>query len=142
MKVRVFLSCLAAGAAAAALTGCGWPSTVIGRNNSPPTVMTLTPAERQTTATVRIGDELKFVLPAGRGPGFEWQIVSNDPRCLRQSGGLVFTPGVKGGAGVSTVSFIAQRPSRSFIRFAYVPTTSGKEEEPVDGYQILVTVSI
>ena len=141
MNLRSFLFCLAAGAAIAGFSaGCGSPSAMTGRNSSPPVVLTLTPAERQTTATVRIGDELKFVLPDKRGPGFVWQIVTNDPRCLRQSGGIVFTPGAAGVDGVSTVSFIAQRPSRSFIRFAYVPATGGKEADLVDAYQILVTV--
>ena len=142
MNFRVFFFCLAAGAAAAVLTGCAAPSAVTGRNMSPAVVMTLTPEERQTTATVRIGDELQFVLPANRGPAFVWQIVSNDPRCLRQSSGVVFAPGAAGGAGVSTVSFIAQRPSRSFIRFAYVPANGAMEKELVDAYQILVTVRI
>ena len=140
MTVRVFFFCLAVGVAAAALTGCTPPSAVTGRNSSPPVVMTLSPEERQTTATARIGDELNFVLPANRGPGFVWQIVSNDPRCLRQSSGVVFTPGAAGGACVSTVAFIAQRPSRSFIRFAYMPGNGAKEEPIVDAYQILVTV--
>ena len=96
--------------------------------------MTLKPEEKRTTASIRLGDELRFVLPAAPGPGFVWQIVTNDPRCMRQSGGLT------GGPGATSVSFIAQRQSRSFIRFACVPATGAKEEELVDAYQILVTV--
>ena len=91
-------------------------------------------------ATVRIGDEVQFVLPAVRGPEFVWQIISNDPRCLRQSSGLVFKPGAAEAAGSSSVAFIAQRPSRSYVRFAYVPAAGGKETEAVATYEILVTV--
>ncbi len=139
MNFRGFFFCLAA-ATTSVLTGCRSPSAETGRNTAPAIVMTLSPQQRQMTATVRIGDELKFILPDKRGPAFVWQIVTNDPRSLRQSGGIVFTPGATGAAGVSTVSFIAQRPSRSFIRFGYVPASGAKVEEIADAYQILVTV--
>ena len=142
MNFRVWFFGLVAGTAVAALAGCAAPSAVSGRNSNPAIEVTLTPSEKQTTATVRIGDELKFILPDDRGPAFVWQIVSNDPRSLRQSGGVVFTRGAKGAAGVSTVSFIAQRPSRSYIRFAYVPANGGKEAAIADAYQIRVTVRL
>lgn len=102
--------------------------------------MELDPNASKAVATVKFGDEVKFVLPASRGPGYVWQIISNDPRCLRQSSAVIYTPGATVEAGTASVSFIAQRPSRSYIRFAYVPANGGKETELVDGYQILVTV--
>jgi hypothetical protein len=128
------------GAALTCWGGCAAPSAETGRNKSPPVVFTLMPTPKKAVASVHIGDEVQFVLPAERGPGFVWQIASNDPRCLRQSSSFVFTAGAAGAAGKSTVSFIAQRPSRSFVRFAYVPVAGGKETELVDAYEILVTV--
>jgi hypothetical protein len=140
MNARAVLFSLAACLAASGLGGCGSPSAETGRNKAPVIVMKLDPDVTRAVATVHIGDEVKFVLPATRGPGFVWQIVSNDPRSLRQSSAVVFTPGASDAAGTAATSFIAQRPSRSFIRFAYVPVTGGKETELVDAYEILVTV--
>ena len=124
----------------AGLGGCAAPSTETGRNSSPPVVLTFAPTPKKAAAAVRIGDEVQFVLPADRGPDFIWQIVSNDPRCLRPFGKTVAKPGTDGGGGTLTISFIAQRPSRSYLRFAYVPATTGKEAETVDGYEVIVTV--
>jgi len=142
MNVRVRLLLVAGCALIGALAGggCGSPTAETGRNGSPPIVMELDPHVTRAIATVRIGDEVRFVLPAGRGPGFVWQIVSNDPRALRQSSGVTYKPGATEAAGTSSVAFIAQRPSRSFLRFAYVPAGGGKETEPVDIYEIVVTV--
>ena len=129
-----------AGAAWLCLGGCAAPSAETGRNKEPPLILTLMPTPKRATASARIGDEVRFVIPSDRGPGFIWQIVTNDPRCLRQSGKFVYTPGTGTEGGKTTVAFIAQRPSRSFIRFAYVPAAGGKEEESVDAYEILVTI--
>lgn len=122
------------------LGGCVAPSAETGRNKNPTIVMELDPNVTKAVATVHIGDEVRFVLPASRGPEFIWQIISNDPRCLRQSSAMIYKPGVGDAPGSSSVSFIAQRPSRSFVRFAYVPAAGGKETEIVDGYEIVVTV--
>ena len=122
------------GAAWFGVGGCTPPSAVTGRNKNPPVVLTLDPKVRKAIATVGIGDEVKFVLPATRGPGYLWQIVGNDPRCLRQDSRIVAT------ADTATASFIAQRPSRSYVRFAYVPATGANELELVQSYEILVTV--
>ena len=127
-------------AALAGLGGCAAPSTETGRNKSAPVVLTFLPTPKKASAAVRIGDEVQFVLPADRGPEFTWQIVSNDPRCLRQYGKIVAKPATDSAPGTHTISFIAQRPSRSYLRFAYVPATTGKETEPVDGYEVIVTV--
>jgi hypothetical protein len=125
----------------AALAGCMTPdSEETGRNTSPPVVLTFAPTPKKATATLHIGDEVQFVLPAARGPSFVWQIVSDDPRCLRQFKGVTANTGVASAAGTTTISFIAQRPSRSYVRFAYVPTGGGKETDLVDGYEVLVTV--
>ena len=103
-------------------------------------MLTFAPTPKKAVASVRIGDEVQFVLPAERGPGFVWQIVSNDPRCLRQYGHIDFKPAAAGAPGTTTIAFIAQRPSRSVLRFAYLPAASGKETELVDGYEVVVTV--
>jgi hypothetical protein len=123
-----------------ALGGCALASAETGRNKTPTIVMDLAPNVAKAVATVRIGDEVKFMLPSDRGPAFVWQIVSNDPRCMRQSSGISYKAGATEAVGMSSVTFIAQRPSRSIIRFAYVPAASGKETEPVDAYEIFVTV--
>ena len=126
---------------AAALAGCAAPSAETGRNKEPTTVLTLAPTPKRAAASVRIGDEIRFVLPSDRGPGFIWQIMTNDPRYMRQSSKLVYTPGPAGAAGgTSAVSFIAQRPSRSRIRFVYMRADGANELEPVDAYEIVVTV--
>jgi hypothetical protein len=140
MKVRVFLLAVIACLSGGAFCGCGAISAETGRNKTPTIVMDLDPAISKAVATVRIGDEVKFVLPADRGPAFIWQIVTNDPRFLRQSSGVIYKPGATEAAGASSVAFIAQRPGRTTLRFAYVPATSGKEAEIVDAYEILVTV--
>ncbi len=120
--------------------GCAAPSSETGRNSNPPLVLTLMPTPKHATATGHIGDELRFVIPSTRGPDYVWQIVTNDPRSLRQSGKIVYTPATGTEEAKSTVGFIAQRPSRSFLRFAYVPVNGGKEEEAVDAYEIFVTI--
>jgi hypothetical protein len=140
MTVRVFLLSVVAGLLAGLAGGCVAPSAETGRNKNPPIVMELAPDVSQAVATVRIGDEVRFVLPAARGPAYVWQIITNDPRCLRQSSGVVYQPGVGGAPGTSSVAFIAQRPSRSFLRFAYVPAGGSKEAELADAYVIVVTV--
>lgn len=140
MNARCSVLLLAAGLLLGGLAGCAAPSAETGRNKSPAVVMALDPKMQKATALVHIGDELTFVLPASRGPEYVWQIISNDPRCLRQAGAMIFKPGAAGAPGTSSVSFIAQRPSRSFIRFGYVPATGAKETELADAYEILVTV--
>lgn len=140
MHVRVFLLLVTAGALLGLAAGCAAPSAETGRNKNPTIVLELDPNVTRAVATIHLGDEVQFVLPAGRGPGYIWQIVSNDPRCLRQSSGIIFKPGATEATGTSSVKFIAQRPSRSFVRFAYVPVNGGKETELVDAYEIVVTV--
>ena len=128
------------GAALAGLGGCGTIDAETGRNKSPAVVLTFLPTPKKASASLHIGDEVQFVLPAERGPDFAWQIVSNDPRCLRQYGRTVFKPGTAESPGTSTIAFIAQRPSRSYMRFAYLPATTDKETEPVDAYEVVVTI--
>jgi hypothetical protein len=140
MNARVSLLTVAVGLFTGALGGCLSPSIETGRNGNPTIVMELDPKVTRAVATIRTGDEVRFVLPSDRGPSFVWQIVSNDPRYLRQSSGIIYKPGATEEQGTSTASFIAQRPSRSFIRFAYVPAAGGKETELVDAYEIIVTV--
>lgn len=140
MNARVTILLAAACVLAGAHVGCRTSAIETGRNGNPPIVMELDPTVSKAIATIRTGDEVRFVLPSADGPEFIWQIVSNDPRYLRQTGGIVYKPGATKEAGTSTAAFIAQRPSRSFIRFAYVPDAGGKETEIVDAYEILVTV--
>lgn len=140
MNARVSFLIAAACLLASAHVGCRTSAIETGRNGNPPIVMELDPKVNRAIATIRTGDEVRFVLPAPNGPEFIWQIMSNDPRYLRQSGGLVYKPGATMEAGTSSAAFIAQRPSRSFIRFAYVPAAGGKETELIDAYEILVTV--
>ena len=59
---------------------------------------------------------------------------------MRQSSPVNYKAGATEADGKSSVSFIAQRPSRSIIRFAYVETAGGKETEILDAYEIFVTV--
>lgn len=124
-----------------ALASCAAPSTETGRNNEPPLVLTLAPTPKRASASARIGDEVRFVIPSDRGPGYAWQIMTNNPRLMRQYSRMVYTPGPAGPeGGTTTVSFVAQRPARTIIRFAYLPTDSAKEQEPVDAYEIVVTI--
>jgi hypothetical protein len=126
---------------AAALAGCAGPSTVTPRNQNPPQVVSLAATTRRTTASVRIGDEVRFVIPSSRGLGYAWQIMTNNPRLLRQSSRLAYVPGPTGSdGGTTSVSFVAQRPSRSTIRFAYLPADNAKEQEPAEVYEIVVTI--
>lgn len=140
MNARVFIQAFAACLFMGAVAGCRSPSSETGRNSTPTIVLELDPNVTRAIATVHIGDEVRFVLPAKRGPNFVWQIVSNDPRLLRQSSAVIYKPGATGAAGTASVSFIAQRPSKSFVRFAYVPAAGGKEAELVGAYEIIVTV--
>ena len=126
--------------AATLLGGCATSDAETGRNKSPPIILTFEPQPKKASASVRIGDEVQFVLPDDRGPNFVWQIVTNDPRLLRPYGRIVFKPGTGGAPGTSTIAFIAQRPSRSYLRFAYVPAAAGKETEIADGYEVAMTV--
>ncbi len=122
------------------LGGCALGDADTGRNHSPPVVLTFLPEPKKAVATAHVGDEVQFVLPAPRGPGYVWQIVSNDPRCLRQFKHVTANTGTADPSGTATISFIAQRPSRSTVRFAYVPVNAGKEVAIADGYEVVVTV--
>lgn len=125
----------------ALLAGCAAPSAETGRNSEPPVVLTLAPTPKRATASARIGDEVRFVIPSDRGPTYAWQIMTNNPHLMRQSSRMTYAPGPAGPEGGTTsVSFIAQRPARTTIRFAYLPANSASEQEPVDAYEIVVTI--
>ena len=68
MNFRVFMLSVIAGLCASALCGCGAISAETGRNKNPTTVMELIPDVAKAVATVPLGEEVRFVLPAGRGP--------------------------------------------------------------------------
>ena len=83
---------------------------------------------------------INLSLPAPRGADYVWQIVSADPRALRQFKNVTNNDVTSGLGGTATISFIAQRPSRSTVRFAYVPASGGKETESIDGYEVVLTI--
>jgi predicted secreted protein len=99
--------------------------------------------DKKTTASLRTTGEIKIVLPATGEAGYEWQIIANDTRILKPTGALKFTadPKAAGKAGEWAVTFVAQRPGRSTLRFAYVhPSENGKDETPADVREVEVTV--
>lgn len=109
---------------------------------------------KKSTVSVRITEEVKLVLPPSEkgGKGFEWQIISHDPRVIR----LVSSPRIHATSetvgtnadekpvvappGSWSTTFLGLRPGRSIVRFVYFNPDAGKEVTPVDTREIIVTV--
>lgn len=103
----------------------------------------------KTEVTVRYSDEISILLPlaadAPPQPGFEWQIISNDSRILRLTSSPKPAPNPVKSASPSagttwSATFLALRPGRSIVRFAYVRASDSGVETPTDSREIIVTV--
>lgn len=103
----------------------------------------------KTAVTVRYSDEISIMLPlaadAPPQPGFEWQIISNDSRILRLKSSPKPAPNTDKSASPTAAStwistFLALRPGRSVVRFAYVRARDSGVETPADSREIIVTV--
>lgn len=115
-----------------------------------PQQVTHSAASAKTEVTVRYSNEVRIMLPpaadATPQPGFEWQIISNDSRILRLASSpkpAANTEQSTASAGAVTWSatFLALRPGRSIVRFAYVRASNSGVETPTDSREIIVTVN-
>jgi hypothetical protein len=109
---------------------------------------------KSSTATIRITDEIKILLPTPNPlPGYAWQIVSNDPRVLRLTSspksigmidrstvGTEKTDAPAGPVAAWATSYLALRPGRSIVRVAYVKVSDRGEEIPSEVREITVMV--
>jgi len=79
-------------------------------------------SEKKTAVAVRVTGTLKIVLPAMTETGRQWQIISNDPRILKPQAEVKPVTGAKtpGQSVPWEITFVAQRPGRSIVRFVYV----------------------
>jgi hypothetical protein len=123
--------------------------TFTGTRAETPVLHTHAADTKKTAATIRYAEEIKIVLTPGvdvpSNPGYEWQITSNDSRILRLASSPKPAPSEKPAAAASAgipwaATFLALRPGRSIVRFAYVRTTNSREETPLDEREIIVNV--
>lgn len=121
-----------------------------------PVVITHFAEAKKSAVTVRFTEEIRLLLPVPTetAPGYEWQILSNDPRILRltSSPKLVTAPpksaeksavpdasAAPAGAHWAT-SFVALRPGRSVVRLAYVRANAEREQTVSEQREITVNV--
>ena len=92
---------------------------------------------KRTAASVRLGFTVKLELPPADPPGYIWQISAHDWRFLKQLTDIVPPPAPTGSA---TVSFLAQQVGGTRVRFILVPPTAGREVNPVDFHEVVITI--
>jgi hypothetical protein len=128
---RLVLSILAA---AALLAGTARAAT--------PEPVTHDATEKKTAVAVRVTGTLKIVLPAMNEPGHQWQIISNDPRILKPQGEVKPVTGAKAPDKPVPweISFVAQRPGRSILRFVYVTSDKTDVATPDEMREVTVRV--
>jgi hypothetical protein len=106
----------------------------------PPTstrTLALTPDERDVLEAMPVGAALKLILPPPQGgPGYTWEIVSNNNRVLWQTAVLKPNPDAKAG-GTWSATFQAIRSGRSTLRFASIKSGQALSE-PDDVFQVIV----
>jgi hypothetical protein len=99
-------------------------------------------AEKKSTVTVRLAGTLKIVLPTRSEAGFQWQIIANDPRIIKPNGDV--KPAASGktadGAAPWEVTFVAQRPGRSVVRFIWAKAGASEVASPDDVREVTVRV--
>lgn len=95
--------------------------------------------EKKTAVTVKTTGRLKIVLPGRGNPGHEWRIVSNDPRIIRPSTTLRRS-GDTNNDGTWEISFIAQRPGRSIVRFVWAKAGETDVASPEETREVTVRV--
>ena len=104
---------------------------------APPAALTLEMKEKRETATLKVGQEFKVILPT-TDARYVWEISSNDVRYLKQTGKIAALPG--GPTAGATVPFLGARPGRSRLSFAYVRPSDNGETITEDTREIMVTV--
>lgn len=124
--------------------------TVSGIHAADPQVVTHVAAAAKTEVTVRYAEDIRILLPfapdATSQRGFEWQIISNDSRILRLTSSPKPAPNTEkstapNAAATWSATFLALRPGRSIVRFAYVRASESGVETPADSREIIVTVN-
>ena len=101
------------------------------------TPVTLDAATRRAAIITRLGMEVRLELPPPREPGNVWQIIQNDARYLQP---LTDVGAPAPGTGRSTVRFHAVRIGRTQLKFLAVPALASTVADPVDSYDVLITV--
>ena len=98
--------------------------------------------EKKSTVTIRTQGELKIVLPGKGEAGFEWQIISNDPRILKPLSDVKPVSAAKSAEGpvAWAITLVAQRPGRSVMRFLYARPTADNEATTTDSREVTVVV--
>jgi hypothetical protein len=109
---------------------------------APPEPITHDATEKKTSVTMRVTGTLKIVLPAMPEAGHHWEIISNDPRILRPQAEVKPVAGAKGADHTVPweVTFVAQRPGRSILRFVYVTADKNDVATPDEMREITVRV--
>jgi hypothetical protein len=118
-----------------------WAGCETGEGSLPPpkttTDLILTPDARQVLATLRVGSALRVILPPPALPGYQWEIVANPGKQLRQITGLRPVPDAP---GKLAVTFQSAKAMRSQVLF--VAIKPGQPEATVEeSFAITVGVS-
>lgn len=116
--------------------GCSSAPKVIAAKTS--RTIVLDAESKRTPITAKVAEALTLQLPQPAQPqNQEWRLVSHDARMLHQSTGI----GSAYAGGAPTVTFVTQRVvSRTSLRFLLVPKTERREAEPLDSYEVVVTI--
>jgi len=132
---------LCAAASFFAVQGCQTQAAKLAPPKST-TTLVLTPDGRTELSTITLGSSIKIVLPVpAQGPGYAWEILSNNIKVLQQLGPIKAEVDATGHTTSYSVEFqaIHTPPNRSIITIAAVrPGVS--ESEPSDLYQVTVGV--
>jgi len=122
-----------------ALAGCESRTDDTTNQRTKAEVVTLDARAKKSLLTIKVGNVIRLLLPATAGDGYEWRLMLNDPRILRQTSEPKFVADESATGGSMVVTFDTLRPARVKIRFAYVK--AGEKEGPAaKSYELAVQV--
>lgn len=110
---------------------------LLARAAAPPAAMTFEAKEKKDAVTIKVGQELKIILPT-TAAGYVWEVASNDIRFLKQAAKTAALPG--GPTAGAAATFLGVKPGRSRLSFAYVQPGDTGETITADTREITVTV--
>jgi hypothetical protein len=98
--------------------------------------------EIKTAVTLTLPGQVKIVLPGRSEAGYQWQTISNDPRIVRANGEpkLAATAPKDGSPRPWEVTFVAQRPGRSIVRFVWTRPGVNDTATPDEFREVTVRV--
>jgi predicted secreted protein len=103
------------------LSACAGSSTSEGKT------VVVTPAIKENSASLGVGDTLEIQIPTIPKEGFDWVVQDFDTAILQQVGEAVYTADTSpnSAGGVTTLKFNAIAPGNTVVSLLYSNTNSG-----------------